>query len=266
MENNNKRTWIMWICIAIIVIVVIWAAFAGGCARKQNGNASSQAVSDSQGGMMDSQNGSPQQEVTSEETMAQSGEESHESMNEMLNGDTALDKYLTEQEAIMMSMMEDMVISENTGNASLSFLKGMIPHHESAIAMSEAYLKYGGESKQLEAMAKDIIKAQQEEIKQMNALVKQYEENGESNAEKETEYLKKYNEMLKSHATHHVDPETTKSIDQAFAEGMIAHHQMAVEMSRDILEFTDHDEIRQLAQSIIDAQEKEIEEMQNLLQ
>ena len=98
----------------------------------------------------------------------------------------------------------------------------------------------------------------------MNELVKRYEEDQQSDPEKETEYLKKYNKMFEDPSTHHVNPETTKSIDQAFAEGMIMHHQMAVDMSRDSLEFTDHDEIRQLAQSIIDAQEKEIEEMQDV--
>ena len=36
------------------------------------------------------------------------------------------------------------------------------------------------------------------------------------------------------------------------------HHQMAVDMARDILEYTDYEEIRTMAQNIIDVQEKEI--------
>ena len=221
--ENNKRTWVIWICIAIIVIVVIWSAFAGSCARRQNGNGSSQAAaaSDSQSSQTES---SQDQSGSSENANASEGSSSHDehandsSMNEMLNGDTALGKYLTEQESIMMNMMEGMVIDENTGNASLDFLKGMIPHHEAAISMAEAYLKYGGESKELETIAKDIISAQQDELKQMNELVKRYEEDQQSDPEKETEYLKKYNKMFEDPSTHHVNPETTKSIDQAFAE------------------------------------------------
>ena len=50
-----------------------------------------------------------------------------------------------------------------------------------------------------------------------------------------------------------------------FAEGMIMHHQMAVDMARDILEYTDYEEIRTMAQNIIDVQEKEIAQMEKIL-
>ena len=55
------------------------------------------------------------------------------------------------------------------------------------------------------------------------------------------------------------------SLDQAFAEGMIMHHQMAVDMARDILEYTDYEEIRTMAQNIIDVQEKEIAQMEKIV-
>lgn len=43
------------------------------------------------------------------------------------------------------------------------------------------------------------------------------------------------------------------------------HHQMAVDMARDILEYTDYEEIRTMAQNIIDVQEKEIAQMEKIL-
>lgn len=49
--------------------------------------------------------------------------------------------------------------------------------------------------------------------------------------------------------------------DAAFVCGMIAHHMGAVEMSRTELKFGDNDEAKQMAQKIIDAQLKEIEDM-----
>ena len=52
----------------------------------------------------------------------------------------------------------------------------------------------------------------------------------------------------------------------AFAEGMIMHHQMAVDMARDILDYSEQEEVKKLAQDIIDVQEKEIEQMQKLIQ
>ena len=65
--------------------------------------------------------------------------------------------------------------------------------------------------------------------------------------------------------SHHMDTSDVDSLDQAFAEGMIMHHQMAVDMARDILEYTDYEEIRTMAQNIIDMQEKEIAQMEKIV-
>ena len=57
-----------------------------------------------------------------------------------------------------------MMIREKSGSADIDFLKGMIPHHEAAIKMSESYLNYGGEVSDLETLAQDIITAQKKEL------------------------------------------------------------------------------------------------------
>ena len=44
------------------------------------------------------------------------------------------------------------------------------------------------------------------------------------------------------------------------------HHQMAVDMAKDILDYTDQKEVRELAQTIIELQEKEISQMEKLIQ
>ncbi|CAN5659887.1 hypothetical protein BH23PAT2_BH23PAT2_05720 [soil metagenome] len=49
--------------------------------------------------------------------------------------------------------------------------------------------------------------------------------------------------------------------DKAFIEMMIAHHEGAVEMSELSEERAKHDEIKQLSQAIISAQEQEIKDM-----
>lgn len=50
--------------------------------------------------------------------------------------------------------------------------------------------------------------------------------------------------------------------DVAFMQGMLAHHVGAVEMSQVALEYGEDDQVRDLAQRIIDAQEAEIAEME----
>lgn len=51
----------------------------------------------------------------------------------------------------------------------------------------------------------------------------------------------------------------------AWLEAMIDHHDDAVHMSERILEIAEHEELRTLAQSIIDAQTSEIEAMEGLI-
>ena len=54
-------------------------------------------------------------------------------------------------------------------------------------------------------------------------------------------------------------------IDVAFVCAMIPHHQAAINMAKAELEHGDSDWAKQMAQNVIDAQQKEIEEMLNWL-
>lgn len=53
-----------------------------------------------------------------------------------------------------------------SGDPDKDFVMMMIPHHQGAIDMAEVELKYGKDEK-LRAMAKMIVEAQQQEIKEM---------------------------------------------------------------------------------------------------
>lgn len=53
--------------------------------------------------------------------------------------------------------------------------------------------------------------------------------------------------------------------DIQFLNGMIPHHSMAILMSKNIVSNTKNARIKKLAQSIIDSQTREIQEMNNIL-
>lgn len=175
----------------------------------------------------------------------------------------SLTKFLHEQEDILADMLEDMREEEPSGNASEDFLEGMIPHHEATIDMAKNYLKYGGTNPTLEALAEEIIHTRTSELQQMELLEDEIEDMNIRDEKKEKEYLNTYRRILSSHASETLS--SSEDVELVFAEQMISHQQMAVDMAKGILGLTDHEQVRKLAETIIKTEEKEIGQMRELM-
>lgn len=237
--SSKTIYWISGIAAAVILGVLLWAPL-----NRDN---------------TDTPHTTPSSDHSSEDT----GHNSAADTSSPEHRDENLNAYLEEQDKVMQTMMEQMEDVNPSGLSSIDFLNGMIPHHDAAIAMAESYLRHGGTQKELKPLAESIIDTQKKEIEQMNQMVQNLKDSGVQNREQEEAYLKKYEEMLSGHHTSHQTAGDT--IDTAFAEGMIMHHQMAVDMAKDILENTDDEGVLALAQTIINTQEQEIAQMQKLL-
>lgn len=174
-----------------------------------------------------------------------------------------LTAYMEDQNRMMNQMMIDMENIQKSDYAATDFLAGMVPHHEAAVAMAESYLKYGGGNEKLTTLANSIIETQTKEIKEMNSLMQEYHTAQKEDPDNADAHMKKYKEMFASHHMGHGS--SADSVDAAFAEGMIEHHRMAVEMAENILEYTDEEDVINLANNIISAQNEEIDEMQSVL-
>lgn len=251
--NKKTQYWAIGIA-AVVLIVVIWAGVAGSRKNKstppENTNPESEAVTGLNNGTDEDDihagmdHGSPSGQDTS------------------TSSDAAA--YIRDQDSIMAKMMTDMEDIPTTGSAAIDYLNGMIPHHESAVAMAESFLKHGGSDPELKKLAEDVIKVQTEEIKQMNEMITKLEAEDNGNSDMEAAYMEEYKKMFDAHHMSHMST-IAGSVDEAFADGMIIHHQMAADMSKVILEYTEEKEVKELAQNIIDVQEKEITQMQDIL-
>jgi hypothetical protein len=77
--------------------------------------------------------------------------------------------FLSENESAMNKMMADMTVKP-TGDVDRDFVAMMVPHHQSAVDMAQAELRYG-HNEQLRRLAQEIVTNQQREIAVMRHAV-----------------------------------------------------------------------------------------------
>ena len=142
-----------------------------------------------------------------------------------------------------------------------AFLESMVPHHQSAIEMAKLGLERA-ETKEIRALADDILEAQQTEIAQMGDLHERLIGKPIDPDESAHAVLGlSAREAGMDHGDAAATLERADPFDRAFIDHMIPHHQGAVRMARVVLPKTDDPELRDLAENIITAQKREIEDM-----
>ena len=77
--------------------------------------------------------------------------------------------FMSENESAMSKMMTDMMVKP-TGDIDRDFVAMMVPHHQGAVDMAQAELKYG-HNELLRRLARQIIANQQNEITVMRLAV-----------------------------------------------------------------------------------------------
>ena len=133
------------------------------------------------------------------------------------------------------------------------FVEGMIPHHQEAVDTALEVLDRGGEIVEVKELAEAIIEAQEREIAEMRVWYKKWygEEFHDTGV---------YVPMMRDLSSF-----SGKELDLIFITDMIVHHEGALFMGHQGLEFSESEEILTLSQNILDTQQVEIDLMRKIL-
>ena len=162
------------------------------------------------------------------------------------------DKILNEMESKMLSF-------NTTSNITINF---MIPHHEAAIYMCENLLTYTN-YQPLYEISNNIIKMQTRGIAQMKEIVRTTLI--PANTQRAvTTYENRYLEITKNMISKMKNSPRYQNINLSFTYEMIPHHEGAVEMCNNLLQYRIDPRLKIVAQTIIREQSKGIIELKNI--
>lgn len=192
----------------------------------------------------------------------------HENMDghNMAGGDAMADEQqmtdiLKDYTKSMTGMHDEMMVGMAYNDPDTAFAKGMLGHHRGAIDMAKIELKYGTDAAMRE-LAQKITVAQQAEIDILNKWLAGHPDAAKPKSNTQAmqqAYAKSMDGMHGDMMLAITDPLP----DMAFARGMLPHHIGAVDMAKIQLKYGTDEEMRKLAQDIIDAQQPEIQVMKN---
>ena len=182
--------------------------------------------------------------------------------------------FLKENDAAMTKMMHDMAVKP-TGDVDHDFVAMMVPHHEGAIDMAEAELRYG-QNEQLRRIAQEVVAEELQEIAAMRAASGEKltpteatlaaslagtaarpgffspgpADNVPPSLKRERPFLAQNNAaMTKMMNDMAIKP--TGNIDRDFVAMMVPHHQGAIEMAQAELRYGREAQLRRIAQEIV---------------
>jgi uncharacterized protein (DUF305 family) len=157
--------------------------------------------------------------------------------------------------------------SKPYNSADVAFAQGMIPHHQQAIEMATMAGAHA-ESPAVQQLAARIQSAQQPEIQQMSGWLQSWQQPltttaGHGDMDHGTGAMG--DGMMDPGAMEQLAGAHGGDFDHMFLTMMIEHHQGAVSLSQTEQAMGKFADAKQLAGTIISAQQAEITEMQQLL-
>lgn len=175
----------------------------------------------------------------------------------------ATKNYLCRFYQILDEMIEGMINAKLTNSLSHNFIVQMIPHHRAAIEMSENLLKFTN-FVPLQCIAQNIINEQTKSIENMQNILSCCAQL--SNTERDLcLYDNQFRQITQTMFSQMRTACSDNNINANFIREMIPHHQGAIKMSKNVLQYPICPELDPILQAIITSQEKGVQEMRRLL-
>ena len=153
--------------------------------------------------------------------------------------------------------MAKQMVMQNGEYSDRRFIDAMVPHHQGAIAMAQVALKNAAHE-EIKKLSRNIASTQQAEIEELKSI--KVEEFGTSEVpmEMNSKQMRGMGMMMDPQALADENP-----FDEAFIDAMIPHHRSAIEMAKVANQESENPRIKELAGSIVTAQQGEIEQMRS---
>jgi uncharacterized protein (DUF305 family) len=150
-------------------------------------------------------------------------------------------------------------------SADEMFVTGMIPHHEQAIQMADLLLGKDGVDPRVVDLAEQIKDAQGPEIETMTSWLAEWGIPYDDSMSSGMGGMDHGDGMMSEADMTALESATGADATRLFLEGMIGHHQGAVQMAQSVIDNGQNPTVADLAQTIIDGQTAEITTMQDIL-
>ncbi len=171
-------------------------------------------------------------------------------------------KYLIRFDQILRQMASKMISAEIINNITIDFIQCMIPHHQAAIYMCDNLLKYT-DYKPLEKIAQNIIKMQTKGIEQMREIAKTTSGFG-SSPTKVDKYIKRYRQIVQNMIWQMKNSPRCLNINLNFTNEMIPHHEGAVSMCENLLQYNIDPRLKKVAENIIKEQSEGVVQLKEI--
>ena len=171
-------------------------------------------------------------------------------------------RYLFRFQQILNEMASKMLSRKVTDSITINFIECMIPHHQAAIYMCENLLQYTN-YQPLQDIANNIIAMQTKGIEQMREIANTTR--GYVNSERDVEhYMSKYFKITKTMIYLMNNSPKSTNINLDFVNEMIPHHEGAISMCENLLQYYIDPRLKMVADSIIREQSEGVRQLKEV--